>query len=176
MRHLSDEQLMHRYAADDLPAFEVLYERYRGPLYRYLARQVREEALANDLYQGVWEKIIGARKTYRPSAPFKAWAFRIAHNHLVDHYRQQRPATSLEQAGFIGVPGEQEELAEQQQRKAALETALAALPEEQRLTIMLRLEGGFDLDQIAKLTDVGRETAKSRLRYATAKLKQVMGS
>jgi RNA polymerase sigma-70 factor (ECF subfamily) len=176
MHHMSDEQLMQRYATGDAEAFSALYGRYRGPLYRYLTRQVSSEAQANDLYQGVWEKIIRARDTFRPDTSFKAWAFRIAHNHLVDHYRRERPAASLEQAGFVGVPADQEELAEQAQRQEALASAIAHLPEEQRATVLLKLEGGFDLDRIAELTGVGRETAKSRLRYAVARLKQVMGS
>lgn len=166
---------MLRYAAGDITAFEELYSRYRGPLYRYLLRQVKDDAQANDLYQGVWEKVIGARNKYRPDAPFKAWVFRIARNHLVDFYRRQRPTTSIDQAGFVGTDDDQEHQQDQAQRKTSLRLAIRTLPEDQREAIMLRLEGDFSLEEIAALTGVGRETVKSRLRYATAKLKQVLG-
>ena len=174
MQEWSDEQLMQRYASGDVAAFETLYARYRGPLYRFILRQVNDEAQANDLYQGVWEKLIGARSRYRPDRPFRAWMFRIARNHLIDFYRRQQPASSMDQAGFVATAAEQEDLLDQDRQKAALQAAIGSLPREQREAIMLRLEGEFSLDEIAQLTDVGRETVKSRLRYATAKLKQVM--
>jgi len=74
-----------------MEAFEVLYERHRGPLYRYILRLVGNPATANDLYQGSWEKIIKARGRYKDSAPFKAWMYRIAHNHVMDHFRREQP-------------------------------------------------------------------------------------
>ena len=65
MREKTDEQLMQQYAKGNAQAFDQLYARHRGALYRYFRRQVNDEATANDLYQGVWEKIISARKKYR---------------------------------------------------------------------------------------------------------------
>lgn len=175
MRDQSDENLMLRYATGDMDAFEALYARYRVPLYCYFVRQTGNTSEANDLYQGVWEKIIAGRARFAAGTPFKAWAFRIAHNHLVDYLRRQRPTAPLEQAGFLGTPPGQEDSADREQRQKALRKALKALPEAQRATVMLRLEGGFGIDEIALMTGVGAETAKSRLRYATAKLKQVLG-
>jgi RNA polymerase sigma-70 factor (ECF subfamily) len=174
MRDLGDEQLMQRYASGDMLAFEELYRRYRGPLFRYIRRQVADPATANDLYQGSWERIIKARRRYRPTAPFRAWAYRIARNHLVDHYRRQRPMASLDQSGFVAdLPGPEASIdAEDQQRQ--LQAAILELPPEQRDTLLLKLEGGLSLEEIATMTEVGRETVKSRLRYATARLKQVL--
>lgn len=170
----SDEQLMRQYAAGDMSAFETLYQRHRGPLFRYISRQVNDPATANDLYQGTWEKVIKARRRYRPEAPFKAWLYRIAHNHVVDHFRQQRPTTSLDQEGFIGSEQGLEATLDQERQAASLRTALLALPPEQRDAMLLKLEGGFSLEEIATMTQVGRETVKSRLRYAVARLKQVL--
>ena len=78
--------------------------------------------------------------------------------------------------GFLATSAEQESQLEQAQRKALLDQAVQSLPEDQREAIVLRLEGDLSLDDIAALTGVGRETVKSRLRYATAKLKQAMGT
>ena len=95
MRERSDEELMNAYAKGDAAAFDALYQRHRAPLYRYILRQVRDPATANDLYQGSWEKVIRASARYRADAPFKAWLYRIAHNHLVDHFRRERPSVEL---------------------------------------------------------------------------------
>ena len=95
MRETTDEQLMQQYAKGNAQAFDQLYARHRGALYRYFRRQVNDEATANDLYQGVWEKIIHARKKYLSSSPFTAWMYRIAHNHLDDHYRLSKPVTHI---------------------------------------------------------------------------------
>ncbi len=174
MRDASDEKLMRQYAAGDTRAFESLYERYRGPLYRYILRQVPDQATANDLYQGTWERVIRARKRFRPDAPFRAWVYRIARNLLIDHHRRQRPQVELQQETHASGNPQPLETAAGEERRERLMQAIHALPPEQRDALLLRLEGGLGLDEIARLTGAGRETVKSRLRYATARLKQVL--
>jgi len=172
MREMTDEKLMQRYAKGDTGAFDQLYARHRAPLYRYFIRQVNNPATANDLYQGAWEKIIKARKKYRPKAPFKVWMYRIAHNHLVDHYRRTRPEDTLEPENLpdeqAGPP--QNMIANEQ--KESLRTGITNLPVEQRDTLLLQLETGLKIEEIANVTGVGRETVKSRLRYAVKYLKR----
>jgi RNA polymerase sigma-70 factor (ECF subfamily) len=172
MREMTDEKLMQRYAKGDAKAFDQLYARHRAPLYRYFNRQVNNAATANDLYQGAWEKIIKARNKYRPNAPFSVWMYRIAHNHLVDHYRRLRPEDPMEtevlsdhqpdpaQGAIVGEQNEQ------------LRAGITALPMEQRDTLLLKLETGLKMEEIARVTGVSRETVKSRLRYAVNKLKR----
>lgn len=169
-----DHELMRRYAGGDVSAFDVLYRRHRAPLYRFLLRQLNDEATANDLYQATWEKVIGARQTFRPDAPFGAWLFRIARNTLIDHWRRQKPETAdaLERLTDEG-PGPEQQL-RQAHRDADLADAISRLPPPQREAVLLRLEGGFSTAEIAKLTGVGFETAKSRLRYATQRLQTDM--
>jgi RNA polymerase sigma-70 factor (ECF subfamily) len=176
MRDASDEQLMRQYASGDMSAFETLYARYRGPLYRYIKRQVSDPATANDLYQGSWEKVIRGRKSYSPGAPFKAWIYRITRNHLVDHYRRSKPQVPLEQEEYVSGNPQPLESASGEEQHERLLTAIQGLPSDQRETMLLKLEGGLNLEEIAKITGAGRETVKSRLRYATAKLKQALQS
>lgn len=176
MRGSSDEQLMQQYAAGDMPAFEELYERYRGPLYRYFQRQVRDPATANDLYQGAWEKLIKARQRYKPAAPFRAWLFRIAHNHMVDHFRASRPTDELEPEQMASAAPQPSEVLSHDQREQSFRSALQGLPPEQKDTLLLKVEAGLRLEEIGKITGVERETVKSRLRYATAKLKRVLNT
>jgi len=173
MRERTDEDLMNAYGQGDMNAFELLYDRHRAPLYRYILRLAGDAATANDLYQGCWEKIIRARRRYKPAAPFRAWIYRIAHNHVMDHFRRNRrigamPVSEPRESG----PGP-EELLLSEDRSIRLQAAIDKLPDGQKDVLLLKLESGLDLQTIAEITGVSRETAKSRLRYAVAKLKKM---
>jgi RNA polymerase sigma-70 factor (ECF subfamily) len=172
MREMTDEKLMQRYAKGDAKAFDQLYARHRAPLYRYFIRQVSNPATANDLYQGAWEKIIKARGKYRPKAPFKVWMYRIAHNHLVDHYRRMRPEDTLEPDTMPDTKADPSQDVITNEQKERLRAGIIALPLEQRDTLLLQLETGLKMEEIARVTGVGRETVKSRLRYAVNYLKR----
>jgi RNA polymerase sigma factor (sigma-70 family) len=175
MRERGDEALMKAYADGDMEAFEHLYNRHRGPLYRYILRQVQDAATANDLYQGSWEKIIKARAGYKASAPFRAWMYRIAHNHVMDHFRRSRPVSELSPDEMeADLPGPGQQLFDEQ-RMSGLHEAVSDLPAEQKDVLLLKLEAGLDLQTIADVTGVNRETAKSRLRYAVGKLRKTLG-
>lgn len=172
MREMSDEKLMRRYAKGDAKAFDELYQRHRGPLYRYFIRQVNDPATANDLYQGAWEKLIKARLSYRSAIPFKAWLFKVAHNHLVDHFRRTRPFEAMENDTLKdGQPEPSQNVIDREQNRQ-LREGIICLPEEQRHTLLLKLETGLKLEDIARITGVSKETVKSRLRYAVNKLKR----
>ncbi len=155
-------------------AFEVLYERHRGPLYRYILRLVGNPATANDLYQGSWEKIIKARGRYKDSAPFKAWMYRITHNHVMDHFRREQPTAETQAENMPDNQAGPDEQIATEYRKKNLVAAIENLPAEQKDTLLLKLESGLDLQTIADVTGVNKETAKSRLRYAVKKLRRVM--
>jgi RNA polymerase sigma-70 factor (ECF subfamily) len=83
-----DAQLMSRYAKGDVAAFETLYGRHKGPLYRYFLRQCGDPEAAAELFQEVWVRIIKARERYEPKARFTTYMYQIGHNCLVDHYRK----------------------------------------------------------------------------------------
>ena len=172
MREISDEKLMQRYAKGDAKAFDQLYARHRAPLYRYFIRQVNNPATANDLYQGAWEKIIKARHSFRPKAPFKVWMYRIAHNHLVDHFRRLRPEDSVEPDTLTDTHPDPSKGAIENEQNELLRAGINALPVDQRNTLLLKLESGLKMEEIARVTGVGRETVKSRLRYAVNYLKR----
>lgn len=175
---VSDESLMLAYAAGDAAAFERLYQRHRGKLYRFLARQLHGNgALADEMFQDVWQRVISARQGWKPDAAFSTWLYRIAHNRLADHWRalQHRPPAPddaderTERMPDHDTPERQ--LSEFEERRR-LQLALDELPEEQREVILLRLEQELSLEEIGEMTGVGRETVKSRLRYAMDKLRQ----
>src|SRR5215470_20187126 len=83
----SDEELMLAYAAGEGAAFDALYDRHKGGVYRYLLRQCRQPAVAAELYQDVWMNLIRARASYAPTAKFTTWLYRLAHNRMIDHFR-----------------------------------------------------------------------------------------
>ena len=192
-----DAALMQAWIGGDLRAFEILYGRHKGPLYRYLLRHARDRALADDLFQDTWGRLIGARTRYEPRAKFQTFLFTLAHNLFIDHCRRAsvRPvsASSLampagaddeddgDERGGLAVgaiaapePAQPERRAEQQEVRTRLRAALDALPRDQRDVFLLYEETGLSLDEIATVTGVGPETAKSRLRYAVAKLRAAM--
>ena len=84
-----DEELMTRYRDGDARAFEVLYTRHKGPLYRYLLRQCGAAALAEELFQDVWMNLIRTRERYEARAKFTTWLYTLAHHRVIDHHRRQ---------------------------------------------------------------------------------------
>jgi RNA polymerase sigma-70 factor, ECF subfamily len=178
-----DAALMLRYQTGDARAFDSLYAHHKGALYRYLLRHVRNAAIATDLFQEVWIRVIANRERYTARAKFSTFLLHIAHNLAIDHHRRSR-ATPVESAADDDVrinesmaPDHErpDRIAEYDQRLENFERALAALPAEQREAFLLHEESGLDIAQIAAVTDVGAETAKSRLRYAIVKLKKSLG-
>lgn len=173
--HPDDSALMLRYQDGDVSAFEALYRRHNNVLYRYLLRLCRSPDTAEDLYQEVWSKIICSRDRYRPTAKFTTFLFRVAHNCFIDHVRRNK-RHSLESGADPDATAADEshdlELqTEKSLAKERLESALRALPDEQRDVFLLHEEAGLNLDAIAHVVGVNRETTKSRLRYAVNKLK-----
>jgi len=81
----SDEDLMLAYAAGDAAAFDVLYARHKGGVYRYLLRQCHHSGVADELFQDVWMNLIRARASYVASARFTTYVYKLAHNRLIDH-------------------------------------------------------------------------------------------
>ncbi|TKS55294.1 RNA polymerase sigma factor [Luteimonas yindakuii] len=175
----SDEALMLAYGAGEAAAFERLYARHRQRLYRFLLRELRDTALADEIYQDIWQRVIAARSGWRPDATFATWLYRIARNRLADHWRaaRHRPPAPLDaDARLARVPDDDtpERRLAAEQRNTGLQLALEALPPEQREVVLLRLEQELTLEEIGAITGAGRETVKSRLRYAMDKLRAAM--
>lgn len=167
-----DEQLMLAYREGDAGAFETLYKRHRGALYRFVLRAVRQKASAEELYQEAWIRVIEARGRYTPQARFTTWLYTIAHNLLVDHWRRKGLSlVQLEEEPGLAASDNPARQAEARETLARLVRAIEALPAAQREAFLLHEEAGLSVAEIAKVTGAGEEAAKSRLRYAMAKLK-----
>ena len=169
-----DSALMLRYRDGDVAAFEVLYRRHNDAVFRYLLRLCQHRDTAEDVFQDVWGKIVKARDSYRPTAKFSTFLYRVAHNCFIDHIRRNKRHTQIAAVEPDSQPDPADLPEVETERSLArrrLEAALQELPEEQRDVFLLSEEAGLSLDQIASVTDCNRETAKSRLRYAVNKLR-----
>lgn len=170
---------MLRYRDGDTKAFEMLYARHKAPLYRYLLRTCKSKEAANDLFQEVWSKVIASRERYEARAQFTTFLYRIAHNSAVDYFRRaarirENTTQDMEEISNEIAGSEQDRpdsAAANAQVREDFRRALEALPAEQRDVFVLYEETGLSLEQIGSVTGVAMETAKSRLRYAVAKLR-----
>jgi RNA polymerase sigma factor (sigma-70 family) len=179
----SDEELMLHYRDGDAGAFDALYARHKGGVYRYLLRQCRDKAVAEELFQDVWMNLVRARSGYTVQARFATYLYRLAHNRLIDHYRKHGHGASVsldrEDGEAIADPPDererpQDETLDAKRQAARLMELIAELPAAQREAFLLQQEGGMSVEEIAQATGVTRETAKSRLRYAMSKLRRGM--
>ena len=176
---VTDEMLMLSYRAGDAQSFAALFARHNGGVFRYFLRQCRDHGMAEQLAQDVWLRVINAAAGYEVTAKFTTYLYRIAHNHLIDHVRH---LTTRAEDAFDEAPQEVEavpasefnlpdRLHERRQLAQRLVIALEALPTDQCEAFLLHEEAGMTLDEIAAVTGAGRETIKSRLRYALHKLR-----
>lgn len=181
LRDESDETLMMRYASGDTAGFETLYLRHRPALFRFILRQVHDRAVSEEVFQEVWLAVIRARHRYRARARFTTMLYRIARSRIIDTSR----ASSRRRRG-LGVaatqspddlpsPASVERAVDGERSVERLMTLVEALPAKQREAFLLREEAGLDVEAIAEITGVGRETARSRLRYAVARLRDGLG-
>src|SRR5262245_17885079 len=120
-----DEELMLAYRDGNSGAFETLYTRHRGRLFRFVLRSVKTRAAAEELYQEAWMRVIEARSRYTPQAKFTTWLFTIAHNLLTDHWRKK--GLSLVALDGEDVPVESANPARQAEGREALQRFAAAL-------------------------------------------------
>lgn len=179
----ADGQLMLRYAAGEARAFDELYALHRSGLWRFIRRSVRDAAATDDVFQECWSRVITNRGRYRPTARFATWLYRIAHNCCMDYWRrnarrQRREATDDDAvaAATDDAAATPLDAAQHDEDSDRLAAALAQLPDEQRAAFLLYVEGGLSVAEIGEVTGANPETAKSRLRYAVARLKESLGA
>jgi RNA polymerase sigma-70 factor (ECF subfamily) len=180
----SDEQLMLDYQAGDVSAFEALYRKHKGPLYRYFVRQLHDQQLAEDLYQDTWGKVINAAAQYQLTAKFTTWLYKIAHNLLIDHVRAVKPLDKVTALGENQTMDsfEADNLAspepqlQQQQQVDMMKSCIAKLPPVQKEAFLLNIEMGMTAAMISDIANVTLEATKSRIRYAYQSIKQCIAN
>jgi RNA polymerase sigma factor (sigma-70 family) len=189
LRDLNDDALMQAYAAGDVHAFDVLYARHEGALYRFVRRVLGTAlvAQADEVFQETWLRIVNARAGYRQQgAAWRTWAFTIAHNLAVDRLRISGREVGFAEhddgsdpldwlAGALDMqhPSSEDEAHWRAAGRQLLD-CLEALPAPQRAAFLLHHEDGASVEELAQALGLPFETAKSRLRYALSKLRGCM--
>ena len=164
------------YKSGDAGAFELLYQRHKDGLFAFLHRSHPRRAVVEELAQDTWMAVINAAAHYTPKAKFRTWLFQIAHNKLVDHWRRpDNRHTNYDNSTEVTDSGNNKtdtvEICDIQNRVLS---AIGALPRDQKDALLLS-EQGFSNADIANITGVGKETIKSRLRYARNQLRDQLG-
>ena len=182
MSDSSDEELLRAYRDGDSEAFKTLFGRYRGPLFNFLLRRVRDRGRAEELYQDSWTKVIERSAEFRGDSKFSTWLYTIARNACIDHQRKMkfRGHASLDetQRGAnqpmverVANPGlAPDQLASGQALRERIRIAVEELPEEQREVFLLRQLQGLGFKEVAEVVGVPVNTVKSRMRYALERL------
>jgi RNA polymerase sigma factor (sigma-70 family) len=186
---MPDEDLMQAYAAGDVAAFDALYARHEGALYRFVRRILGSAAAAqaDEVFQETWVRIVTARASFTPQgAAWRTWAFTIAHNLAVDRLRVGGREVGLEPGDDgsdpldwlaasldMSHPSSEDEAFWRAAGQQLLQ-CLEQLPHAQRAAFLLHHEDGASVEEMARQLGLPFETAKSRLRYALQKLRGCM--
>jgi RNA polymerase sigma factor (sigma-70 family) len=193
-----DDALMRAFAQGEARAFERLYARHHGALYRFVRRVLGREAgtKGDEVFQDTWLRVVHARERWSPQgATFRTWLFTLAHHRAIDVLRKSgrevstnagdddaerepwQPAAASEawREWPAAAPGVEDQAFWRSAGQRLLD-CLESLPAAQRSVFLLHHEDGLALDELARSLEVGFETAKSRLRYAMSKLRTCMGA
>ena len=192
-----DVGLVTRYAAGDVAAFEEIYARHKGPLYRYFLRQCGDPEVAGELFQETWVRIIRARERLEPETRFDIQLYQLGHQCLADHYRKTNsplsdgtgeappsevpdPFAEENDPAFTSsrwslVDWELESDNPAAERAGRLRAALEAMPPEQREAFLLHEEGNLGLAEIEAVTGADPEIVRARLLFAVKKLHAARG-
>ena len=179
---LSDEKLMSIFSKpkdiNNQRAFAELYQRHKGPLYRFIKKSINNEQDANELFQELWFKIINNKMQFDTKQKFTTWAYTIARRLLIDQFRKLGRSAELKHVAIeddTEISGslikQPENEFEAKQMAHELKTAIQYLPLQQRQTFILKHESGLSLKEIAEVTEQPHEKTKSQYRYAVQKLK-----
>lgn len=180
---LPDATLVSMYQAGANDALETLISRYKDRLYTAIYMLVKDQYLAEDIFQETFLKIIRTIKggRYAEQGKFLPWALRVAHNLCMDHFRrvrQQVPITTEEGNELFDLlpmahTNGAERLEERQTHQSVREL-VESLPEEQREVVTLRIYGEMSFKEIAALTHVSINTALGRMRYGLINLRKMI--
>lgn len=180
---LSDQELIDQYVNGDEQSFEILLDRHKDKIYTSIYLFVKDDELAEDIFQDVFIKIIKSLKKgkYNHQGKFLQWAMRISYNMCVDHFRKSKRRTQISPSETFDIFDvlESKELNMEQtiiksQVHQKLRKIVDRLPEEQREVVILRHYADMSFKEISELTNVSINTALGRMRYALINMRKVI--
>ena len=187
MKHLSklsDEELVVLYSEGNNKAFDILLTRYKNRIYSYIFYTVKDNDLTEDIFQETFVKVITTIKQgrYIEAVKFSSWLTRIAHNLIIDHYRQERNENLVsnddsEEKDIFNrkelSEGTIEDSLITRQIHADIRRLVAALPDNQREVLIMRYYKNMSFKEIADATQVSINTALGRMRYALLNIRKM---
>lgn len=179
----TDEQLVSMYANGRNEAFDVLIERHKSKLYAYIYHAVKDADMANDIFQETFVKAIMTinQGRYVENGKFSAWITRIAHNLIIDLFRQEKSenlqSCDLEDVDILNRKELSEDTIEDElvvsQIYADIRKLVKALPESQQEVLFMRYYKNMSFKEIADMTNVSINTALGRMRYAILNMRRI---
>ena len=181
---LSDEELVSLYTKGNNSAFDTLLKRYERKVFSYLLYSVKNQELAEDLFQDVFIKMVVRLKSgqYAENGKFSSWMMRIVHNHLIDYYRttptdkiisNDESEVDLFNNADIAVNENREQEMINHQTLKEVKQLISLLPENQREVLMMRVYDELSFKEIAQKTNCSINTALGRMRYAILNLRHM---
>ncbi|MBN1131439.1 MAG: sigma-70 family RNA polymerase sigma factor [Bacteroidales bacterium] len=183
-KKVEDQDLVQAFIKGDPSAIEVLINRHRNKVYTYILLTIKNQQLAEDLFQETFIKVIQSLRSgkYRDDGRFLSWVIRIAHNLIIDHFRKEKQMNSISNdennidlfnSRKLADQNIEERIVENQIR-SELRELINALPEDQREVVLLRHYGELSFKEIADQTEVSINTALGRMRYALINLRKMI--
>ncbi len=173
---LDDASLMLAIGAGEATAFRLLVERHIAPMTRFAANLTGEASVADDMVQQTFVQLWRSAPGWRPEAEPRAWLYKVMRNECLQHLRRRRPHLSLV------TDGEEREIADDRalpddrmaadQRNAALDAAMARLPERQRTALLLRFGEGLSQREAAAVMGLGERALESLVARGKQRLKE----
>lgn len=184
LKELTDEQLVSLYTKGNNSAFDTLLKRYESKVFSYLLYSIKNQELAEDLFQDVFIKIVVRLKNgqYAENGKFSSWMMRIVHNHLIDYYRtsvadklisNDASEVDLFNNADIAVNENREQEMIDQQTLREVKELIAELPDSQREVLIMRVYDELSFKEIAQKTNCSINTALGRMRYAILNLRHM---
>ena len=181
---LTDNELVSKFVSGDQASLEVLITRYRKQVYSYIVLLIKNQHLAEDIFQDTFIKVIRSlhEGRYRDDGKFLAWVVRIAHNLVIDHFRREKQMNSVSNNEFgMDVFNSKrfatrtiEDKIIHEQIEEDVRNLIDYLPDDQKEVLILRHYCGLSFKEIADQTNVSINTALGRMRYALINLRKLV--
>ncbi len=181
---IPDYELIQRFIKGDESCFEQLIHRHKNKVFAYISLYIRDQALAEDLFQDTFMKVIQSVKSgrYQDNGKFISWVMRIAHNLIIDHFRRIKQMNTVSNDDYDSDLFNSRKLAEstvednmiRKQIQKDVRKMISQLPDDQREVVILRHYAGLSFKEIADMTDVSINTALGRMRYALINMRKIM--
>lgn len=187
MDQLEDQELVALYIRGNEQAFEVLLMRHKNKIYNYVFSKIRDHAIAQDIFQDAFMKIVRTLKkgSYNEEGKFLPWAMRISHNLVIDHFRRTNKVKMVSETSskseefnilsFLKLEDENiEDVITREELEVQMVELVKHLPRTQKEILEMRIFQGMSFKDIAEQEEISINTALGRMRYALINIRKMI--